>query len=511
MKSFDTQLKKYAEKVRLKAAERRELRERILTYMEYHPLPKQKGIIEEKIESERFVMVHFNTIYTRIAAGVCAVLLLIVIPVAAERSVPGDVLYLVKTGINEGIQAQFANSPYEKVALETKLMERRIAEARLLAQEGKLTEEVEAQIAETVKEHADAAQVGLAELREDNAEEAAIAEIAFGSALEVQSAVLETNTSMSATSSTEGIKSVVQNAQVEVLLTKSTTTPSYEGLMARVESETTRAYELFESINTSATEDERTDIERRLSDIDRKIIGAQEKKDTDEEDASHDLAAALGIIQKLIVFMTDIDVRETVALETLVPVELTPEERTADIRALLDEVVVLHDTVSVKVPLILDEGLHEKVVFGIEQLDTRITDTTDALAADNIAGAEGVIAEAYALAMDLDLLTLHIDVDETSEERVPEEDETREEEGAADSETEEGTSEGIEEHEEAVTTEETETQTDVQTEETSSESETSPEETEATPETESQEDAPVANDETQDQSPVSEEEAPEQS
>ena len=57
-------------------------------------------------------------------------------------------------------------SPYEKVEWETKRLERRIAEARMLAEEGKLTDEVQEAVAEAVKGHSDAAQQGIAELHQ---------------------------------------------------------------------------------------------------------------------------------------------------------------------------------------------------------------------------------------------------------------------------------------------------------------------------------------------------------
>lgn len=328
MKDFDTDLKKYADKVRLRADERRELRERILAYMEYHPLPKERRVLptREAIASESFVLVPFNTMYTRIAAGVFGLILIIGVPITAERAVPGDVLYPFKTHINEGIRVQFASSPYEKIVLETTLMERRIAEARLLASEGKLTEEVEAAIAKNVKGHVSAAQEGLVALRAESEEDAVIAEIAFGSALEVQSAMLE-GEAAGAISSDTGIRSAIKIAKEEVSQKKSTTTPSYEGLLARVEMETTRAYELFLSVDSVLTDTERGDVSRRFADIDRKIEGAGMKQANNSPEAQKDLISALGLTQKLVAFITDINVRKNVALETLVPVELTLEER----------------------------------------------------------------------------------------------------------------------------------------------------------------------------------------
>ena len=59
-------------------------------------------------------------------------------------------LYLVKVHFNEEIRSTLALSPYEKVAWETKRIERRIAEARLLASEGNLTDELGAGVVDNI-------------------------------------------------------------------------------------------------------------------------------------------------------------------------------------------------------------------------------------------------------------------------------------------------------------------------------------------------------------------------
>ena len=431
MKSFDTEIKKYTNKVRLKASERDALRERILTYMEYHPLPKQS--VHEAVEtiaSESFVSVHFNALYMRIA-GAMAVVMLVVVPFAAERAVPGDVLYPIKTQVNEGIRQQLANSPYERVVLETQLLERRIAEARLLASEGKLTDEVEATLAETVKGHADAAQEGIAELRVADADEAAIAEIAYGSALEVQTAVLDVEAGTATTSPFE-LAVVVREAQADALAAKGTSTPSYKSVMARVELETTRAHELLATIDASLTEEERVDIERRLADIGRTIGAAQEadvpEVETTEDMRVTDLISALGLTQKLIAFMTDIDVSQTVALETLVPMELTEEERVQRIEGELIAIAEVRATVESRFSNMTLE-LQEKVTFGLAALDGHVASTTAALAADTIEAAEMALTEATAIAEDLTALTSEILVsEETPEAEVEEEGEGETEE-----------------------------------------------------------------------------------
>lgn len=405
MKSFETDIRKYAEKTRLKALEREAIRDRLLTYMEYHPLKKDHADLTSlaSLQSRR-IYISLNSFWMKAVSGTLAIVMIIGVPLLAERAVPGDVLYLVKTGVNENIQTQLATSPYEKVTLETKLIERRIAEARLLANEGKLTGEVEAQIAETVRGHAEAVQSGLAELREDDAEEAALAEIVFSSKLAVQSAVLD-NSTETGSSSVSSILDVVNTVREKVASDASPELPSYEALTARIERETTRTYEYFASIKESATPEEIADIERRMSDIERSITAAKELRATDETGSVAELMNVLGVIQKLITFMTDIDVRETVTLESLVPVTPTPEERIQAVHALRLGAEDALRIVSSKIELIEDEGVAEKVTRGAERAAELLVAVQDALTQNDIERAEGQVKEASNLVADLSKLT----------------------------------------------------------------------------------------------------------
>lgn len=417
MKSFESEIRRHTEKTRLKAMERKAVRDRIISYMEYHPLKKEplSGALFAAPQ-KNYIYVPFNSLWVKLGSGVFALLLVIGVPLLAERSVPGDVLYLVKTGVNEGIQTQLASSPYEKVALETRLMERRIAEARLLASEGKLTEEVGAQIAENVKGHAQAVQSGLAELREDNADEAALAKIVFSSALELQSVVLD-QSDEAGSSSVDSLINVVNTVRDEVAADGNSSTPSYDGLIARIEIETTRAYEFSQVIKESATAEEMADIDRRLSDINRSILEAKEIKETDETGAVGKLVEVLGLIQKLITFMTDIDVRETVTLESLVPVTLTQDERTTALTEIHTDIETMIRLVEGKVPFIEDGGVEKKVSQGLTDAQKLFGDLTEALESENIEVAEERATEAKELVSDLVKLTesiIGLEADETS-------------------------------------------------------------------------------------------------
>lgn len=409
MKSFESDIKKYAEKTRLKAVEREMVRDRILSYMEYHPLKKERieGGVLSALTHRDFIYVSFNTLRVKLGSAALALLLIGGLPLLAERSVPGDVLYFVKTGVTEGIRTQLAITPYEKVTLETKLMERRIAEARLLASEGKLTTEVEAKIAETVKDHAQAVQSGLALLRVDDADGAALAEITFNSALEVQSAVLD-QSDVASSSSVGSILEVVNTMRDEVASDSNPTTPSYDGLLARIELETTRSYELFTTVKESATEEEITDIERRLADVDRSIVIAKALKENDETGAVGQMVEVLGLVQKLIAFMTDIDVRETVALETLVPVIPTPEERILRITATLTDAGAAIRIVERKLGLITDTGVSKKAVAGVREVHITEKTVREALTNGDIDLGEVKTHEVRMMVDDLVKLTADI-------------------------------------------------------------------------------------------------------
>ena len=418
MKSFDSELKKYTEKVSLKASERHQLRERVSLYMEYHPLQKPERVsknISEALPFDPYFVLNFNTRIVRIAGGFFA-LLIIAIPFAAERSVPGDVLYLVKTNITESVQGQLANSPYEKIEFETRLMEKRIAEARVLKNEGRLTDDVKTQIAETVKEHSEAVQDGIAELRVQDADGAAIAQIAYSSSLEVQSAMLGTQESgdsmvmaiavtmmaktMDATL-VDPILSVVTEAQAEVANDQNATIPSFNGLVARIELETTRAYELFEAIKQTATAEEITDLERRLSDMNRVVGEAKALQTSDETFATNELAASLKQIQKLILFMTDINVRETIALETIVPIVPSDEERIAFIQTELQAVEEIEREIEQYKEGIDDADTLQKISEGIDMITEFRLNTLTSLDIADIEGAEFAVMNARMYAQDV--------------------------------------------------------------------------------------------------------------
>lgn len=440
MKRFAEQLKKRSESVRLRAVERGELRDRLVTYMEYHPLPESAGVAKKQgnasIRGEQFFAIRFSSPQVRGFISAFVVLVLIIIPIAAERSLPGDVLYPVKVNVTEEIRSSLAVSPYAKVEWETRRLERRIAEARLLASEGRLTQEVGSEVAEAVKAHTNAAQQGIAELRKSDSDEAAIAEITFESALTVQSEVLEValkrETEAGASSTAPGhsvaaLVGAVEEARKDATASQSGIPPSYEKLVARMETETTRAYELFESIKEVASEEEEANIERRLDDIRRKVEAAalqNEENDADELVAASStpdvhteiglLRTALSDLQKLISFMTDIDVRENVTIEKLIPITLTTEERLSALTQMQNEVEEAIVRISEAYEEYADDERTEKLALGLIELEARASTSKAALESEDLDVAQDELTEAIVLVRDINALLDILDLPATS-------------------------------------------------------------------------------------------------
>lgn len=372
MKRFSEQLHKKSETVKLTAAERRALRERVVSYMEYHPLPATAKkttarSIVSPYQSETFIQVPFSYFAKR--AAVLGLLILVVIPALAERSVPGDGLYAIKVRFNEEVRSSLAFTPYQKIEWETERLNRRIAEARLLASEGRLTEAVEAEVAAAVKTHSENAKREIETLRTADADEATLASIELTTTLALQAATLTEGTGEEEGTGqpTQLLATVVKEAAAADAVTNPDM-PSYERLLGRVEINTTRARELLESLGLETASSDYQDINRRLRDIERTVGEAMQGREVDEMTARATLVDALQRTQRVIVFMTEIQASEAFDVDDFVPVILTPEEQTVERAAFAVAATEQIVRVESRLSSSTDPDIAEKVMFGIETL-----------------------------------------------------------------------------------------------------------------------------------------------
>jgi hypothetical protein len=341
MKKFSEQLHKKSLTVKLRADEKRDLKEKLVSYMEYHPLPANlkadKKLVNnqpEKIQAEPFKewAIPFQAIFKYSSA--VAILVMVVIPFVAEKAVPGDALYAVKVQFNEELRGTLTFDSFQKVEWETERLNRRIAEARLLASEGRLTAEAEADVANAVRVHTANAQKEIGELRIEDADSATIATIALDTTLQMQSNSLKTSESEEVDGiSVASIKpvSLIADAIDESLnkseaINASTSLPAYEKMMPRVEQNTTRIFELIKSLEKIAPTEELANVVRRNEDINRAIVEAIELYPEDETLARQKLVEVLQRTQRLIVFINEIEITNTIDIETLIPLVLTEDE-----------------------------------------------------------------------------------------------------------------------------------------------------------------------------------------
>lgn len=415
MKKFSEQLNTRAQSVKLQANEKRELRERVVSYMEYHPLPASmkdsktsvKKIPAQTTDPFATLKIPFTVIFKY--SALTAALFLVVVPFVAERAVPGDVLYAVKVQFNEELRSTLTFDTYQKVEWETERLNRRIAEARLLASEGRLTEEAEADVAEAVRVHSANAQREIAELRNEDEDAATIAAIALDTTLELQSNSLKGEDDVAlllANESTENdvrpvnlIASAIDESRTkQEESTSSSTPPAYAKLMARVEENTTRIYELLEALEKVAPAEELIDVNRRAEDINRAIEEAIETAVGDELSARMQLVTVIQRTQRLIVYMTELEVIKTIDIETLIPVVLTPEEKDSQRTALTTELTQKLKKIDASMTQVTDLEIEAKIDFAREQIKEALGKMS---ASESFEEFKLLEAEATALAEDV--------------------------------------------------------------------------------------------------------------
>lgn len=85
---------------------------------------------------------------------------------AAENTVPGDLLYPIKTRVNEEVRAALSVTPEAKISWEARRAERRLEEVEKLSEKNKLTTATSQMLADKFKEFAERADDRLAKLKD---------------------------------------------------------------------------------------------------------------------------------------------------------------------------------------------------------------------------------------------------------------------------------------------------------------------------------------------------------
>lgn len=156
MKSNWEQLLETAKEIRLSREDKAKTGELLLRYMRMNPV-REDNDMRHNIQRSPIIRLQLIQFFYKPMA--IAMVLLVAITagggasLAAENSVPGDVLYPVKVGINENVRGAFAFSQEAKAEWKIQQVERRLQEAEKLAAAGDLSAEAAAKIETEFDEH----------------------------------------------------------------------------------------------------------------------------------------------------------------------------------------------------------------------------------------------------------------------------------------------------------------------------------------------------------------------
>lgn len=320
----------YARDTKLTDRERDALRARILTYMEYHPrqYTAHKGA---HLRISAHIARALMGVRGLAALGALAVLTFTTIPYFAENAQPGDLLYAVKTGVNEPLRGVALTTTSDKITFETQLLERRVAEAKLLVAEGKFDADAEERLSANIKKHSDTIQKNIEELKAVDTDNADVAQAEFMSILGTTDTIVSALTGTD-TIATGTLRQVITNARTGAEQKIAPTNPiARERILGRIEQELARAYELKSSVEKELTDEETAEVARRFSEIETLLqasmpattsmeLSASSTTATSTESATTTVATSgetkvthdyeiLSRIKTLIVYLTDTSLR----------------------------------------------------------------------------------------------------------------------------------------------------------------------------------------------------------
>lgn len=145
-KNFESLVNK-AKQMKLSLRDREILRARIENFVKDHP---RRGPSTMYSDYSWFVFLSKHAVSVTI---VCALFFTGTLSISAEGTAPGDVLYGVKTGVNEKVLGIFAISPDARAEWELSLAGRRLEEIATLSKKQRLTPKVKRELQDDVDFH----------------------------------------------------------------------------------------------------------------------------------------------------------------------------------------------------------------------------------------------------------------------------------------------------------------------------------------------------------------------
>lgn len=148
MTNFEKHIENAGKEYSLSHDEKARMQRVIKSYMRFKPLRGEAA-------STSYSFSWFMYLQRPIAASLVMVLIFgSGISFAAENALPGDVLYNVKTGVNEPLRVALATDAEAKAEVQMEIAERRIEEATYLSAEGRLDDSTQDELAASFKSYA---------------------------------------------------------------------------------------------------------------------------------------------------------------------------------------------------------------------------------------------------------------------------------------------------------------------------------------------------------------------
>ena len=150
-----------AKKINLSAEERSSIGNSVLNFMKENPIEPNtlpRLIYRDGVHSSFWSNIFPSNLNFASSVVIALVLVLLSgggVSLGAEKSLPGDILYPVKLGVNEHVRGWFAVSEEAKANWEIKRVGRRLEEAEQLASEGSLSDDVRANLEVQFEAHAE--------------------------------------------------------------------------------------------------------------------------------------------------------------------------------------------------------------------------------------------------------------------------------------------------------------------------------------------------------------------